>query len=454
MPSGVFDSILLRNSWSTEELRAVFSDENRVQKWYDVEATLASEQAAFGIVPREAAGEIMRNAKVEKVDLAEIARAMGDAKHPLVPALRALQKLCKPELGEWLHYGPTTQDILDTGMVLQLKEAHAIILRDLRAVGRALYGLAERHRATPMPGRTHGVQALPITFGHKCAIWLREVSRHRERLAEVEKRLFVGSLVGAVGTMASFGQRAIELEAGVMKRLGLAQADISWHPARDRFAEHASILGLVAGTLTKIANEVFHLQATEVDEVEEPHNPGKVGSSTMPHKRNPSICETMITVGRTLRYNVAIMQEALVQTHERESAIWKLEWKALPEICMGLGLMLSLGRNILEHLVVKPERMRENLDRLGGLLLSERVMFFLGETLGKQTAHEVVYEAAIAAQETGGTLEATLARDPRVKDVANSTELAAILDPTTYVGLAPQLVDRALNQTSAEGWLD
>jgi adenylosuccinate lyase len=437
MPSGVFDSILLRDSWSTKELRAVFSDENRVQKWYDVEATLASEQAAFGIVPREAAGEIMRHAKVEKIDLAAIAHAMADAKHPLVPALRALQKLCKPELGEWLHYGPTTQDILDTGMVLQLKEAHAIILRDLRGVGRTLYGLAERHRATPMPGRTHGVQALPITFGHKCAIWLREVSRHRERLAEVEQRVFVGSLEGAV-----------------MKRLGLAHADISWHPARDRFAEYASILGLIAGTLTKIANEVFHLQATEVDEVEEPFNPGKVGSSTMPHKRNPSLCETMITVGRTLRYDVAIMQEALVQTHERESAIWKLEWKALPELCMGLGLMLSVGRRVLEHLVVKPERMRENLDRLGGLLLSERVMFFLGEKLGKQTAHEVVYEAAMAAQERGGTLEDALARDPRVASVATSAELAGILDPTTYVGLAPELVDRALAQTKAEGWFE
>ncbi|HKX10770.1 MAG TPA: adenylosuccinate lyase [Stellaceae bacterium] len=453
MPSGVFDSILLKNSWSTEELRGVFSDENRVQKWYDIEATLASEQAAFGIVPREAAGEIMRKAKIANVDLAEIARAMADAKHPLVPALRALQKLCKPELGEWLHYGPTTQDILDTGMVLQLKESHAITLRDLRAVGRVLYGLAERHRATPMAGRTHGVQALPITFGHKCAIWLREMSRHRERLAEVEKRVFVGCLVGAVGTMASFGPKAVELEAGVMKRLGLAQADISWHPARDRFAEYASILGLVAGTLTKIANEVSHLQATEVDEVEEPFNPGKVGSSTMPHKRNPSLCETMITVGSTLRYDVAIMQEALVQTHERSSAIWKMEWKALPEICMGLGLMLSIGRNVLEHLVVKPARMRENLDCLGGLLLSERVMFFLGEKLGKQTAHEVVYEAAMAAQEQGLTLEAALARDVRVTSVATSAELAGILDPTTYVGLAPELVDRALARTTAEGWL-
>ena len=450
MPSSVFDSILFRDSWSTEEMRRVFSDENRVQKWYDVEATLASEQAAFGILPREAAGEIMRNAKVEKVDLAAIAVAMREAKHPLVPALRALQKLCKPELGEFLHYGPTTQDVLDTGTMLQLKEAHAVILRDLRGVGRALYGLAERHRATPMPGRTHGVQALPITFGHKCAIWLREVSRHRERLAEAEKRVFVGSLVGAVGTMASFGPDALELERRVLQRLGLGQADISWQPARDRFAEYANVLGLVAGTLTKIASEVFALQRTEIGEIEEPFNPGKVGSSTMPHKRNPSISEAMITVGRTLRYNVAILQETLVQVHERESAIWKMEWKALPEICLGLSFLLAQGSHVLEHLVVKPERMRANLDLLGGLLLSERVMFFLAERLGKQTAHEVVYEAAMQVQEHGEGFESVLGRDPRLADL----DLKPILDPTTYVGLAPELVDRALARTKAEGWLD
>ena len=450
MPSSVFDSILLRDSWSTEEMRRVFSDENRVQKWYDVEATLASEQAAFGIVPREAAGEIMRNAKVEKVDLPAIATAMREAKHPLVPALRALQKLCRGDLGEWLHYGPTTQDILDTGMMLQLKEAHAIVLRDLRAVGRALFSLAERHRATPMVGRTHGVQALPITFGHKCAIWLREVSRHRQRLAEAEKRVFVGSLVGAVGTMASFGPRAVDLERQVLARLGLAQADISWQPARDRFAEYASVLGLIAGTLTKIASEVFALQRTEIDEIEEPFNPGKVGSSTMPHKRNPSISEAMITVGRTLRYNVAIVQEAMVQVHERESAIWKMEWKALPEICLGLGFLLAQGINVLENLRVNPEKMRANLDLLGGLLLSERVMFALAEKLGKQTAHEVVYEAAMHVQEHGGNFQTALRRDPRIADV----DLASILDPTTYVGLAPELVDRALALTKSEGWLE
>jgi len=454
MPSSVFDSILLRDSWSTEEMRRVFCDENRVQKWYDVEAALALEQAALGIVPKEAAEEIARRARVEDVDLEAIAKEMATAKHPLVPSLRALQRLCAPAHGEWLHYGPTTQDILDTGMALQLKEAHGIIRRDLRAVGRALYTLAETHRATPMVGRTHGVQALPITFGHKCAIWLREVSRHHQRLAQAEGRVFVGGLVGAVGTMASFGPQAVALEARVMRRLGLLQADISWQPARDRFAEYAAVLGLVAATLTKIASEVFNLQRNEVDEVEEPFNAGKVGSSTMPHKRNPAICETMITVGRTLRYHVAAMQEAMIQVHERDSAIWKMEWKALPELCLGTALLLKLGGHVLENLTVNREKMRANLDLLGGLLLSERVMFHLAEKLGKQTAHEVVYEAAMHAQEHGTTLEAALARDPRLKGALSGNELGALLDPTTYVGLAPELVDRALAQTRAEGWLE
>lgn len=454
MPSGVFDSILLSDLWSTAELRAIFCDEARVQKWYDVEAALALEQAELGIIPSEAAQEIAAKADVRAVDLAAIAQGIAVSKHPLVPAIKALQELCQPALGEWIHYGPTTQDIIDTGTVLQLKEAHAVFLRDLSEVARALYRLAERHRATPMVGRTHGVQALPITFGHKCAIWLREMARHRERLKQVEPRLFVGSLVGAVGTMASLGPRAIELEARVMGRLGLGSADISWQPARDRMAEYAGILGLIGGTITKIAGEIFHLQRDEIDELREPSAAGKIGSSTMPHKRNPAVLETVITVGRSLRHAVAVMQEAMVQLHERDSAAWKTEWKALPECCLMMGLLLSATKSVLADLVVNPDKMRRNLDLLGGFLLSERVMFFLADKVGKQTAHDVVLEAAIYGREHGLTLEAALKRDARVRDRIDPAALAAILDPTTYVGLAPELVDRALAQTRAEGWLD
>src|SRR5690242_19972139 len=233
MPSGVFDSALLRHVWATDELRAIFSDENRVQKWFDLEAALALAQAELGIIPQQAAAEIASKAKVANVDLEAIGAEIRRVQHPLVPALRALQAACADGHGEYLHFGPTTQDVLDTGFMLQLREAHAVLLRDLREIGRELYRLAETYKATPMAGRTHGVQALPITFGHKCAIWLAEAQRNFERLTGAAQRGFVGGLVGAVGTQASFGARAFELEKSVMARLGLSVADISWQTSRD-----------------------------------------------------------------------------------------------------------------------------------------------------------------------------------------------------------------------------
>jgi adenylosuccinate lyase len=257
MPSGVFDSILLKHMWGTEELRAVFNDENRVQQWYDYEAALALAQAELRIIPRAAAAEIAAKAKVGNVDLEAIAAEIRRTKHPLVPALRALQAICDGEHGEYLHFGPTTQDVLDTGMMLQIKQAHAVFLRDLQAIGRELYRLAEIHKDTPMAGRTHGVQALPITFGHKCAVWLAETGRNYQRLTQLQDRVFVGSLVGAVGTQASFGDHAFELDRKVMARLGLGVADVSWHTARDRPAEYVGVLALIGGGLAKIANEII-----------------------------------------------------------------------------------------------------------------------------------------------------------------------------------------------------
>ncbi len=280
MASGVFDDALIKHLWSTDELRAIFSDRNRVQKWYDFEAALALEQAELGIIPRAAAQEIAARAKVGNVDIEAIAAEIRRIKHPLVPALKAVEKLCQDGHGEYIHFGPTTQDVLDTATVLQIKNAHAIFLRDLKAIGRELVRLAETHRATPMAGRTHGVQALPITFGHKCAIWLSEMGRHHERLRQSEPRVFVSSLVGAVGTQASYGPKARELDQRVARRLGLGVADVSWHVARDRLAEYACVLGMLGATLGKIANEIITLQHNEIDELAEPFSEGKVAAIT------------------------------------------------------------------------------------------------------------------------------------------------------------------------------
>jgi adenylosuccinate lyase len=464
MPSGVFDSILLKHLWGTQALRAVFNDENRVQKWFDFEAALALAQAELGIIPQAAADEIARKAKVANVDLEAIAAGIRKINHPLVPALRALQAVCADGHGEFLHFGPTTQDVLDTGTMLQLKEAHQIFLRDLRAVGRALCALAEKYRDTPMVGRTHAVQALPITFGHKCAIWLSEAGRNYERLKQLEARTFVGSLVGAVGTKASFGDQAFELDEKVMARLGLGVADISWQPARDRFAEYTGVLGLIGGSLAKVAAEIVSLAHNEIDEIGEPFTEGKVGSSTMPHKRNPVIAEGVVAVGRTLRYTVALMHDALIVEHERDATGWRIEWKALPEACLMTGAILEKMNTILGGLEVNPAKMRRNLDTLGGFLMSERVMFALAEhhpfrheeaaePLGKQTAHEAVYEASMRGLEERITFEQALMESPQVQSAIGTQALKALLDPTTYVGLAPQIVDRVLAVARASGWM-
>jgi adenylosuccinate lyase len=446
MASGVFDDALIKHLWSTEELRSIFSDANRVSKWYEFEAALALEQAELGIIPKEAAEEIARNAKLENVDLETIGAGIRRIKHPLVPALKAVQDRCKPELGEYIHFGPTTQDVLDTATVLQIRDAHAIYLRDMKAIGRALARLSETHKNTPMVGRSHGVQALPITFGHKAAVWLSEMGRNFERLREVEKRVFVGGMVGAVGTQASFGPHAPELEQRVMKRLGLGVADINWQPARDRFAEYVSILAIVGGTLAKIANEIINLEHTEIGELYEPFSEGKVGSSTMPHKRNPSTCEAVVGVSRALRYNAALAVEGMMIEHERDGSSWRAEWKAVPESCLMTGAMLAMMKYVLEGLEVDATQMRENLDRLGGFLLSERVMFALSGKVGKQTAHELVYEASMHGLEKGVTFERSLMDNQRVRDALSADELRAALDPTTYIGHAPEIVGRVVQQ--------
>jgi adenylosuccinate lyase len=454
MPTGVFDSILLGHVWGTDELRTIFSDQSRVQKWFDYEAALALAQAELGIIPHAAAAEIAAKAKVANVDLAAIGAEIRRIKHPLVPALRALQAACAGDHGEYLHFGPTTQDVLDSGLVLQLKDAHAVFVRDLKAIGRELYGLAEKHKDTPMAGRTHGVQALPITFGHKCAIWLAEAGRNYDRLTLAAQRNFVGGLTGAVGTQASLGEHAFELDKRVMARLGLGVAEISWQTARDRLADYANVLGLIGGGLAKIAHEIILLSHNEIDELAEPFDHGKVGSSTMPHKRNPVIAEGVLAVGRALRAAVASMQEALVMEHERDASMWRLEWKALPEACLMTGAMLAQTRHILAGLEVRPDKMRRNLDVLGGFLLSERVMFALGDKIGKQSAHELVYDIAMRGIAQGITFEQALMADAQVKRAIGFTQMQALLDPTTYVGHAPAIVDRVLAQTSASGWID
>jgi adenylosuccinate lyase len=290
-----------------------------------------------------------------------------------------------------------------------------------------------------MAGRTHGQHALPITFGFKTASWLQEVRRHLDRLEEGRVRILVGELAGAVGSYASWGEQGRELERRTMARLGLGQSDIPWQSARDRSAEAVLLLAMISSTLGRIAGEVYLLQKTEVDEVAQGFEMGRVGSSTMPHKRNPETAEGIKGISRLVRYRAAGVLEAMEGEHERDANTWKTEWVIIPEVSIYTLAALSKTRQLLDGLAVKRENMRANLDQTRGLILSERAMFVLGEHLGKQTAHEVVYEASMKAFETGKDLTTALGADPRVRKVLNEEAIRKFMDPVTYTGLCAQL---------------
>lgn len=443
MVSHVIDMVMLKNNFGTKAMRDVWSDENRLQKHFDTEAALALAEGALGVIPQTAADKIASSAQVQGVDIAAIAAEGLELKHSFMATINSLQRLSGAE-GEYVHFGATTQDIVDTGTILQLKESHQLIKKQLQQVAQELSNLARKYRATPIAGRSHGMQALPTTFGFKIAVVLSEVLRHLERLDEAKERVFVGVIAGAVGTYASFGEKGLEIEKATLNHLGLGTPEICWHSSRDRIAEYASYLGLISGTLGKLANEFYNLMRTEIDELEEPFTKGKVGSSTMPHKRNPAALEGIASLTRPVLASVGLIQQSLIVEHERDAMSWRGEWIALPEICIYLSAQLSSTQAVLQGLIVKPENMLRNLNLQGGLLLSEQVMFALSKELGKQTAHHLVYELSMEAFENKQKFSEVLFANQTVRQLLSREEIETLLDPSQYLGSALQKVDQVL----------
>ncbi|OGL00683.1 MAG: adenylosuccinate lyase [Candidatus Rokubacteria bacterium RIFCSPHIGHO2_02_FULL_73_26] len=445
MPSHVIDFHLFGDQFSTSEMRAVFDERAMLQRWLDVEAALAAAQAELGLIPAEAAGAIAAAAHVDKLDLAAVKRDLGVTAHPIVPLVRELGRVAG-DGGRWVHWGATTQDILDTGMALQLRAAHSILRRDTVTLLLELSDLAELHRDTLMAGRTHAQQALPITFGFKVATWVAECVRQVERLDEAAPRLFVGQLAGAVGTLAGFGPRGEAVQRTALARLGLGAPPIAWHASRDTISEFVVLLALIGATLARIANEVIQLQRSEIMELEEPFAPGTVGSSTMPHKRNPAHAERIVAIGRLLRGLATTALETAVAAHERDMSVGRAEWVLVPEAaCLAAGA-LHWSLAVIRGLTVNTARMKENLHRLGGLLLSEPIMLRLAETLGRHVAHDLVYEAAMAAFEGRGSFRDLLLADPRARASLDDDDLDRLLDPAASVGLAGSFVDRVVHE--------
>jgi 3-carboxy-cis,cis-muconate cycloisomerase len=448
MPATALDSAIFRDIFGTEAMRQVWSDGNRIQKYLDFEAGLARAQARLKIIPQEACDEIVRHCKVDRFDIDRLKKETERIGYPVLPVVAQLVKLCKGGLGEWCHWGATTQDITDTATIMQIRESLALIEADIDAISDSLAALAKKYRDTPMAGRSNLQQAVPITFGYKVATYLAAFERHKQRLKQLRERVLVFEFGGAAGTLSSLGQDGLRTQVELAKELNLAQPEIAWHTVHDRIAEVGCFLGLVTGTCNKIAYDVKLMMQTEVEEVYEPFHEGRGSSSTMPQKRNPISCVYITAQTAVVRTQVAALLNAMEQDHERATGQWEIEWIVLPEIFVLTGGILGQTRFLVGGLQVDEKKMRSNLDLTKGLIVSEAVMMGLGPTLGRQRAHDLVYDICRKVIATGRPLADLLAEDPEISKHMSRAELAKLCDPANYLGQAGEMVDRVLAMRS------
>jgi 3-carboxy-cis,cis-muconate cycloisomerase len=450
MAIGMLGSSVFADMFGTAAMRGVFGDEAFLIRCAEVEAALARAQARLGIIPAEAAAAISAAAaglaaEPQPIDLARLKRETENVGYPILPLVRQLAERAG-EAGRWLHWGATTQDIMDTAAVLQTRAGLALLETDLDAARGHLADLARSHRDTPMAGRTHLQHALPITFGYKAAVWLSALDRHAVRLAELRPRVLLAQFGGAAGTLASLGRGAqiVRSRSELARELGLGDPPITWHVARDGIAETVQWLALLGGSLAKIALDVMLMSATEFGEAAEPFVAGRGSSSTMPQKRNPISCELILAAAKVLRQHAGLALDAMVSDFERATGPWHVEWVALPEAFGYAAGALHQSRFVLGGLIVDPARMAENLGLTHGLIVAEAVMMGLAPHIGRNEAHDLVYDACHKAIEDDRPLFDVLLETAEVTAALGAEQLRALTDPANYLGAAPEMVDRLL----------
>jgi len=443
MAASAYDSFYFRDRYGSAAMRALWDDRAMVQRWLDVEAALAASEAETGLIPRAAAREIARAARVEKIDLGAMKREFDTTWNPVMPLVNALRQAVKPSAARWVHWGATSKNVIDTALALQIRDTYHVVGADLEAIAAELARLARRHRDTVMAGRTHGQHALPVTLGYKAAVWLDELMRQRERLEASRSRVLVGEFGGAIGTMAALGRDGLRVQERLMARLGLGVPLIAAKTAGDRFAEFFLVLAMISSTLGKIGQNVYNLQVTDTDEVVE-FMEGKVGSSAMPHKLNPVASGSLVLLARLVRSRGVTMLEYIHSEWEDDHRQGETAWAFPQEVCLLLGAQLVIARRLLATLVVKPENMRRNLDRAGGVVLSEAVMMALAAKIGRDRAHALTLAISREALAAQVPFREAVAAHPEVRRHLTRREIASALDYRRALGLAGYFVDRVL----------
>ncbi|RJF99209.1 3-carboxy-cis,cis-muconate cycloisomerase [Noviherbaspirillum saxi] len=442
-------SSLTRSMFSTPAMRQMFSARASVQGMLDFEAALARAQARVGVIPQSAVEAIVHACDASRIDLAGLAQhaaASGNLAIPLVKQLTAVVAQTDKEASKYVHWGATSQDAIDTGLILQLRRALALITQDLDALIEALAVQAQQHRTTTVVGRTWMQHALPVTFGLKAAGWLDAALRHRERLAALTPRLLVLQFGGAAGTLASLGDKGEQVAQALAEELALTLPDMPWHTQRDRVVECATVLGMLTGSLGKMARDISLMMQTDVGEVAEPAGEGRGGSSTMPHKRNPVACAAVLACATRMPALVSTMLSGMVQEHERALGAWQAEWDTLPDIVQLAAGALHQMRDIASGMTVDAVRMRHNLDMTHGLIMAEAVTLALGATMGRLAAHQAVEAACHHALKSGRHLRDALLADPAISAILPPERIDELLDPSHYLGQATSFVDRVLHR--------
>jgi len=437
------DSPIWGNSFADKEMRAIFDGDAYIARCVETEVALARAQAGLGIIPVEAAEGISAAAKTCQFDMERLRSETEIVGYPILPIVEQLAPAAG-EAGRFLHWGATTQDIMDTATVLQLREGLALIARRVDAVRSALATLARKHRDTPMAGRTHLQHALPVTFGYKAAVWLSSLDRHARRLEEIAPRVTVVEFSGAAGTLASLGSRGLEVQEALAAQLDLGVPAITWHSARDSVTEAVQLLALISGSLAKIAFDISIMMTTELGEVSEPFVRHRGASSTMPQKQNPVSCELILASAKLVRNHATSMLDAMVHDFERATGPWHLEWSAIPEAFALTSGALAQAEFMLGGLVVHPANMARNLGQSRGLIVAEAVMMALASYTGRKEAHDIVYAGCRRAVEDDVSLAEALGTIPEVVEALGIEEIERLTDPRNYLGTAPDMVDRML----------
>jgi len=428
-------------------MRAIFCDAGRVQGMLDFEAALARAEARVGLIPSEAVAPIAAACRAELYDYPALAQAIATAGNSAIPLVKALGKRIaaeSPEAERYVHLGATSQDAMDSGLVLQLRAAIGLIESDLATLADALVVQAQRHIDTPLAGRTWLQQATPVTLGMKLAGVLGAVTRHRQRLSELKPRLLCLQFGGASGSLAALGEAGWAVSGALAQELELNLPEQPWHTQRDRLVEFASLLGMIAGSLGKLGRDLSLLMQTEAGEVFEPAAPGKGGSSTMPHKRNPVSAAVLIGAATRAPGLVATMFSAMPQEHERSLGLWHAEWETLPELCCLVSGALQQALLVVPGLEVDAARMRANLELTQGLVLAEAVSIGLAQKIGRDAAHHLIEQCCKQAVREGVHLRAVLGANAEVSSQLSAAELDRLLDAAHYLGQARRWVERAV----------